>query len=46
MTIKFYLTHKYVLQLQAKVDLGTMAIKAYSAFPKAPASLEPHRQVV
>ena len=31
-----------VLPLQARVDLGVMAIKGYSAFPKAPALLEPH----
>ena len=30
-----------MLPLWAKVDLGAMAIKGYSAFPKAPASLEP-----
>ena len=28
------------------VDLGTMAMKRYSAFPKAPTSLEPHHQIV
>ena len=30
----------------ARVDLGAMAIKGYSAFPKAPASLEFHHQTV
>ena len=35
-----------VLPLRAKVDLGAMAIKGYSLFPKAPASLEPHRLIV
>ena len=29
-----------VLQLWAKVGLGAMAMKGYSAFPKAPAYLE------
>ena len=27
-------------------DLRAMAMKGYSAFPKAPALLEPHHQVV
>ena len=27
------------------VDLGAMAMKGYSAFPKAPASQEPHHQM-
>ena len=35
-----------VLPLQARVDLGAMAMKGYSAFPKAPALLEPHHQIV
>ena len=35
-----------VLPLWAKVDLGAMAMKGYSAFPKAPASLEPRHQIV
>ena len=30
----------------ARVDLGAMAMKGYSAFPKAPALLEPHHQIV
>ena len=29
---------------RAKVDLKAVAMKEYSAFPKAPALLEPHRQ--
>ena len=32
--------------LRARVDLGAMVIKACSAFPKAPTSLEPHYQIV
>ena len=32
--------------LQARVDLGVIAIKMYSAFPKAPALLEPHHQII
>ena len=35
-----------MLPLQARVDLGAMAMKRYSAFPKAPALLEPHHQIV
>ena len=35
-----------VLPRRPRVDLGTMAIKEYSAFPKAPALLEPHHQIV
>ena len=31
---------------RARVDLGAMVMKGYSAFPKAPASLEPHQQIV
>ena len=35
-----------VLPRRARVDLGAMAMKGYSAFLKAPASLEPHHQIV
>ena len=35
-----------VLPLGARVDLGAMAMKEYCAFPKAPALLEPHDQIV
>ena len=35
-----------MLPLRARVDLGAMAIKGYSAFPKAPVLLEPHHQIV
>ena len=35
-----------VLPLWARVDLGAMAMKRYSAFSKAPALLEPHHQIV
>ena len=35
-----------LLTLQARVDQGSMAVKGYSAFPKAPALLESHRQIV
>ena len=34
-----------MLPLRARVDLRAMAMKEYSAFPKAPASLEPHHQI-
>ena len=32
--------------LQTRVGLGAMAIKRFSAFPKAPALLKPHYQIV
>ena len=35
-----------MLPLLARLDLGAMAMKGYSAFPKAPALLEPHHQIV
>ena len=35
-----------MLPLQARVDLGAMAMKGYSAFPKALALLEPHYWLV
>ena len=35
-----------MLPLQARVDLGAMVMKGYSAFLKAPASLELHHQIV
>ena len=35
-----------VLPLSARVDLGEMAIKGYSTFPKSPALLEPYHQIV
>ena len=35
-----------MLPLQASVDLRVMIIKEYSAFPKSPALLEPHYQIV
>ena len=31
--------------LRVKVDLGVMARKGYSTFPKAPGLLEPHHQI-
>ena len=34
-----------VLLLQVIVDLGEMAMKGYTTFPKAPALLEPHHQI-
>ena len=34
-----------MLLFRSRVDLGAMAIKGYSAFPKAPALLEPHHQI-
>ena len=35
-----------VLPLRARVDLEAMAMKGYSVFPKVPALLEPHHQIV
>ena len=35
-----------VLPLQERTDLGEMAIKGYSVFPKLPALLEPHHQIL
>ena len=35
-----------MLPLRALVDLGTITMKGCSTFPKAPASLEPHNQIV
>ena len=34
------------LSLRARVDLGVIAMKGYSAFPKAAVLLEPHHQIV
>ena len=38
--------HYQVLLLRARVDLGAMAMKGYSAFTKAPALLKHHHQIV
>ena len=35
-----------MLPRRARLDLGAMAIKGFLAFPKSPASLEPHHQIV
>ena len=35
-----------VLQLRARVDVGAMAMKSGSVFPKPPAFLKPHHQIV
>ena len=35
-----------MLPHEARVDLGVMAMKGYSAFPKAPALLEPRHYIV
>ena len=35
-----------VLPFRSRVDAGAMVTKVCSAFPKAPASLEPHHQIV
>ena len=41
-----YIWSYQVLPLRAKVNLGAMAMKRCSIFPKAPTSLEPHHQIV
>ena len=38
--------YQVLLPLRARVDLGAMAMKGYSAFFKAPALLEPYHQIV
>ena len=46
---QFYLTYRQdyqVLPPWARVNLKAIGIKEYSAFPKAPALLEPHHQIV
>ena len=35
-----------MLPLRARVGLGVIAVKEYSAFPKAPALLKPDHQIV
>ena len=35
-----------MLPLQARVDLGVMAMRVYFMFPKYPALLEPYYQIV
>ena len=35
-----------MLLLLARGDQEAVVVKGYSAFPKAPASLEPHHQIV
>ena len=41
-----YIGPYQVLPRRARVDLGAMAMKGCSAFPKAPASLGPHHPIV
>ena len=43
---RFFFYPYQVLPLWARVDPEAMAMKGYSAFPKAPALLEPHHQIV
>ena len=48
--VQFNLIHRQdanqVQTLQARVNLGAMAKKGYSAFPRAPVLLEPHHQII
>ena len=41
-----YIAPYQVLPCQARVDLGVMAMKRCTVFPKAPALLGPHHQTV
>ena len=41
-----YMAPNQVLPFRARMDLGAMAMKRCSVFPKAPALLEPHHQIV
>ena len=43
---ELYIVPYQVLPLRVRVDLGTMALKGYSAFPKTPVLLEPHDKIV
>ena len=45
-TIQFSLSIQLILFNPSIVALGAMAMKGYSAFSKAPASLEPHNLIV
>ena len=36
----------FMLPLKARVDLRTIEMKGYNSFPKAPALLEPHHQII
>ena len=35
-----------MLPQRDRVDLGVMSMKGYSTFPKAPALLKPHNQII
>ena len=41
-----YIVLYQLLKFRAGVDLGVMAMKGRSAFPKAPASLESHHEII
>ena len=41
-----YLGHSFGSYPSDRVDQGAMALKEYSAFPKVPALLEAHHQIV
>ena len=40
------LSDAQLLSLRDRVNLGAVTMKGYSTFPKAPALLEPHPQIV
>ena len=44
--MQLVLFNPLVLPFRARVDLGAMAMKGCSEFPKAPASVELHHQIV
>ena len=44
--VGYLMPNPFLYKYQARVDLGAMAMKGYSTFPKAPALLEPPHQTV
>ena len=45
-SISYNDNHYTKLPLRARADLGSLSMKGYSTFPKAPVLLEPHHQIV
>ena len=41
-----YIGPYQMLPHRARMDLGALAMKGFTAFSKAPASVEPHHQIV
>ena len=44
--VLLFYTNNSMLPFWVRVDLGAMAMNGYSAFPKAPALLKLHHQIV